>query len=176
MPGKRASPVRGEAARKRPGFIQHELGTSPGSPPYDYNQGNIEMGNAAISAAQNTLNQMRAVNSSYSDANVGITPMIGVNDDRSTFTLSDASSVASWASSNGIGRLAFWSVDRDQACPGGTGGAASPTCSGVSESTGQFTGAFTGAGGGNPPPPPPGSGPVTLAFNGLCLDDRSAST
>jgi chitinase len=141
----------------------------------DYYQGNIEMGNAAISAAQNTLNQMRAVNGSYSYANVGITPMIGVNDDGSTFTLSDASSVASWASSNGIGRLAFWSVDRDQACPGGNGGAASPTCSGVSESTGQFTGAFTGAGGGNPPPPP-GSGPVTLAFNGLCLDDRGAST
>jgi chitinase len=143
----------------------------------DYYQGNIEMGNAAISAAQNTLNQMRAVNGSYSYANVGITPMIGVNDDGSTFTLSDASSVASWASSNGIGRLAFWSVDRDQACPGGNGGAASPTCSGVSESTGQFTSAFTGAGGGNPPPPPPpGSGPVTLAYNGLCLDDRGAST
>jgi chitinase len=143
----------------------------------DYYEGNIEMGNAAISAAENTLNQMRAVNGSYSYANVGITPMIGVNDDGSTFTLADASSVASWASSNGIGRLAFWSVDRDQACPGGNGGAASPTCSGVSQSTGQFTGAFTGSGGGTtPPPPPPGSGPVTLAYNGLCLDDRSAST
>ena len=57
----------------------------------DYYQGNIEMGNAAISAAQNTLSQMRAVNGSYSYANVGITPMIGVNDDGSTFTLADAS-------------------------------------------------------------------------------------
>jgi hypothetical protein len=125
----------------------------------DYYEGDIEMGNAAISAAENTLNQMGAVNGSYSYANVGITPMIGVNDDGSTFTLADASSVASWASSNGIGRLAFWSVDRDQACPGGNGGAASPTCSGVSESTGQFTGAFTGAGGGSTPPPPPTEGP-----------------
>jgi chitinase len=144
----------------------------------DYYQGGIEMGNAAISAAQNTLSQMKAVNGSYSYANVGITPMIGVNDDGSVFTLADASSVAGWASGNGIGRLAFWSVDRDQSCPGGNGGAASSTCSGVSQSTGQFTGAFTGAGGGTPPPPPPppGSGPVTLAFNGLCLDDRSAST
>jgi chitinase len=122
----------------------------------DYYQGDIEMGNAAISAAENTLTQMKAVNGSYTYANVGITPMIGVNDDGSTFTLADASSVASWASSNGIGRLAFWSVDRDQACPGGNGGAASPTCSGVSESTGQFTGAFTGAGGGTPPPPTEG--------------------
>jgi chitinase len=122
----------------------------------DYYQGDIEMGNAAISAAQNTLTQMKAVNSSYTYANVGITPMIGVNDDGSTFTLADASSVANWASSNGIGRLAFWSVDRDQSCPGGNGGAASPTCSGVSESTGQFTSAFTGAGGGTPPPPAEG--------------------
>jgi chitinase len=123
----------------------------------DYYQGTgTEMGNAAISAAQDTLSQMKAVNSSYTYGNVGITPMIGVNDDGSTFTLADASSVASWASSNGIGRLAFWSVDRDQACPGGNGGAASPTCSGVSESTGQFTGAFTGAGGGTPPPPAEG--------------------
>jgi chitinase len=145
----------------------------------DYYQGTgTEMGNAAISAAQSTLGQMRAVNGSYSYANVGITPMIGVNDDRSTFTVADASSVAGWASSNGIGRLAFWSVDRDQSCPGGNGGAASPTCSGVSQSTGQYTSAFTGAGGGNPPPPPPpppGSGPIT-GYQGLCLDDRSAST
>jgi len=122
----------------------------------DYYEGDIEMGNAAISAAENTLSQMKAVNGSYTYANVGITPMIGVNDDGSTFTLPDASSVASWASSNGIGRLAFWSVDRDQACPGGNGGAASPTCSGVSESTGQFTSAFTGGGSGTPPPPAEG--------------------
>jgi len=47
----------------------------------DYYQGDIEMGNAAISAAENTLNHMRAVNGSYSYANVGITPTIGVNDD-----------------------------------------------------------------------------------------------
>jgi chitinase len=125
----------------------------------DYYQGDIEMGNAAISAAENTLSQMKAVNGSYTYANVGLTPMIGVNDDGSTFTLADASSVASWASSNGIGRLAFWSVDRDQACPGGNGGAASPTCSGVSQSTGQFTSAFTGAGGGGGTPPPPTEGP-----------------
>ena len=125
----------------------------------DYYEGDIEMGNAAISAAENTLSQMKAVNGSYTYANVGITPMIGVNDDGSTFTLADASSVANWASGNGIGRLAFWSVDRDQACPGGNGGAASPTCSGVSQSTGQFTSAFTGAGGGGGTPPPPAEGP-----------------
>jgi SRSO17 transposase len=34
VPGKRARRVRREAARKRPGFIQDEYGTSLGSPPY----------------------------------------------------------------------------------------------------------------------------------------------
>ncbi len=138
----------------------------------DYYEGDIEMGNAAISAAENTLNQMKAVNGSYSYANVGITPMIGINDDGSTFTLADASTVASWASSNGIGRLAFWSVDRDQACPGGNGGAASPTCSGVSQSTGQFTHAFTGAGGGTTSAASVRLRPIT-GYEGLCLDDRA---
>jgi chitinase len=145
----------------------------------DYNQGTgTEMGNAAISAAQGTLSQMRAVNGSYSFANIGITPDLGINDDGSTFTLADASSVVGFAGSNGIGRLAFWSVDRDQACPGGNGGASSPTCSGVSESTGQFSKTFTGGGSGGPPPPPPpppGSGPIT-GYQGMCLDIRGAGT
>jgi hypothetical protein len=35
---------------------------------------------------------------------------------------------------------------------------------------------YTGGGGSAPPPPPPGSGAVTLSYNGLCLDDRGAST
>ena len=36
MHGKRARRVWREAARKRPGFIQHEHGTSLGSPPYPW--------------------------------------------------------------------------------------------------------------------------------------------
>ena len=142
----------------------------------DFYAGDIEMGQASITAAEDTLSQIRAINSSYSYANIGITPMIGINDDGSTFTLADATTVANWAGSNGIGRLAFWSVDRDQACPGGNGGSASSTCSGVSESTGQFTKGFLGGGGGGTTPPPTGAtGPIT-GYEGLCLDDRSAST
>ena len=133
----------------------------------DYYEGDIEMGQAAISAAEATLTQMRAINSSYSYANIGITPMIGTNDDGSTFTLADASTVASWAAQNGVGRLAFWSVDRDQSC--GAAAAlkpatsihpdASSTCSGVSQSTGAFTAAFLSAGSGSNPPPPTSSSP-----------------
>ncbi|MBR7833548.1 ricin-type beta-trefoil lectin domain protein [Actinospica durhamensis] len=147
----------------------------------DYYEGDLEMGQAAISAAEATLSQMKAVNSSYTYANVGITPMIGVNDDGSTFTLSDASTVASWAASNGIGRLAFWSVDRDQACPGGaTGGSASSTCSGVSQGTGAFTAGFLSSGGGGSSGGGSGGGTgatgAVTGYQGLCLDVRSAST
>ncbi|HEV2375430.1 MAG TPA: carbohydrate binding domain-containing protein [Streptosporangiaceae bacterium] len=118
----------------------------------DYYQGTgVEMGQAAIQAAQSTLAQMQAINPSYTYANLGITPMIGTNDDGSTFTLSDASTLASWANSHGVGRLAFWSVTRDQAC--GAAAAriphyASSTCSGVSQTPLAFTSAFTGSSGG----------------------------
>jgi chitinase len=108
----------------------------------DYYQGSQDMGQAAINAAQATLAQMKSVDSGYTYANVGITPMIGVNDDGSTFTLANAATVESWAASNGIGRLSMWSANRDKSCASAAGGikpAASPTCSGVSQSTLQFT-------------------------------------
>ena len=117
----------------------------------DYYQGSQDMGAAALSAARNTLAQMQGVDSSYTYANLGITPMIGVNDDGSQFTLANANSVEQFASQNGVGRLAFWSVGRDQACPGGNGGGAQATCSGISQSSLAFTSAFvpyTGTGGG----------------------------
>ena len=108
----------------------------------DYNQGNQNMGTAAINAAKATLAQMKSVNSGYTFANLGITPMIGVNDDGSTFTLANAKSVESFAKSSGVGRLALWSVTRDQSCGAAAAVAASPTCSGVSQSQLAFTSAF----------------------------------
>jgi chitinase len=110
----------------------------------DYYQGSQDMGQAAISAAQATLSQMKSVDSSYTYANVGITPMIGTNDDGSTFTLANASTVENWAAANGIGRLSFWSVNRDQSCGSASGihPDASSTCSGVSQSQLAFTDAF----------------------------------
>ncbi len=110
----------------------------------DYYQGSQDMGQAAINAAQATLAQMKSVDASYSYANVGITPMIGINDDGSDFTLANASTVESWAAGNGVGRLSFWSVNRDQACGfGPVKPAASSTCSGVSQNKLAFTDAFS---------------------------------
>jgi hypothetical protein len=106
----------------------------------DYGHAVSDMYAAAVSAAQATRSQLSSVG--YGSAKLGITPMIGVNDSGGeTFTTGNASSLASWANSNGVTELAFWSVGRDNGgCAGG--GAASPSCSGVSQSNFQFSSIF----------------------------------
>ncbi|MFI6406020.1 carbohydrate binding domain-containing protein [Streptomyces sp. NPDC050548] len=135
----------------------------------DYYAGTgTEMGQAAVSAAKATLAQMQSVDSGYTYANLGITPMIGKNDDGSTFTLADAQTVESFAAQNSVGRLAFWAITRDQACGGSANSL--PTCSQISQNSLAFTDAFvpyTGTGTG-------GGGGTTSDFS-LSLSPGSAS-
>ena len=135
----------------------------------DYYSGTgTEMGQGSVAAAQATLAQMQAVDSSYTYANLGITPMIGKNDDGSTFTLADAQTVESFAVQHSVGRLAFWSVDRDQACSGSANSL--PTCSEISQNSLAFTDAFVpyeGSSGG-------GGGTTTSDFS-LAVAPGSAS-
>ncbi|MEV6610639.1 chitinase [Kutzneria sp. NPDC051319] len=130
--------------------------------------GNPQMGSYATQAATATLNFARTLWSSDTYGNIGITPMIGQNDDAAEiFTENDAHTVVNFANANGIGRLAFWSVDRDQPCGGGVSGL--PSCTNISQSTLDFSKIFDayngGNGGGGTPPPtttttttPPGGG------------------
>jgi chitinase len=106
-----------------------------------------EMGQGSVAAAEATLAQMQSVDSGYTYANLGITPMIGKNDDGSTFTLADARTVESFAAQHGVGRLAFWSIDRDQPCSGSANSL--PTCSEISQSSLAFTDAFVPYAGGS---------------------------
>ncbi len=76
-------------------------------------------------------------------ATVGITPMVGVNDTNTEiFQLADANSVLSFAEADSyVIRLAMWSLARDNGgCAGQTW--ASPTCSGVAQSTYAFSAVF----------------------------------
>jgi chitinase len=119
---------------------------------------------AAESAAQGTANQLAGlygISTSQAYAMIGLTPIAGTNDDGTVFSQSDAQSLESFAASHGVQELSFWEVD----------GYDKGTGYNYSRIFNQITG-----GSGGPPPPPPGSGPVTLSYNGLCLDDRSAST
>ncbi len=76
---------------------------------------------------------------------VGATPMLGRNDIVSeVFTLSDAEELYRFVEENGVGRVSFWSLNRDQAC----GRLAEPlvqaanTCSHLDQPLLAFTGLF----------------------------------
>ncbi len=98
-----------------------------------------QMGQNAITAAQAVSGQL----SGASWAAIGVTPMIGVNDTApEVFTLQDAQDLLRFAQQNNLGRLAMWSVTRDQPCPGGSGSAAQATCSGVDQQPFDFTNTF----------------------------------
>jgi chitinase len=103
-----------------------------------------DWGDAVIAAATASLGQLKQIWPAKSDAELkrmlGVTPMIGRNFNGKIFTQAHAQKLVSWATSNHIGLLAFWSVGRDNGgCPGG---GVSPTCSGIAQSTFEFTNIF----------------------------------
>lgn len=72
---------------------------------------------------------------------IGLTPMIGRNDvEGEVFTLEDARRLNLFAREQGIGRLSFWSLNRDQPCTEDEPGApwVSALCSGLDQDTGAF--------------------------------------
>lgn len=76
-----------------------------------------DMAGTAIRGARHALRQVQERWPQDTYANLGITPMIGDNDSADeTFTLADAATVASFAAQHGVGRVAFWSLNRDQRC------------------------------------------------------------
>lgn len=77
------------------------------------------VGQASIMTFQAAAKQMTTVfrnkNQAQLHAMMGISPMIGKNDDGSTFTLGDAQTVANFARDNGVGIISYWSFQRDRA-------------------------------------------------------------
>jgi len=90
--------------------------------------GSCEMGQSAIQAVKN-LEHTYGIAASK----IAVTPMIGMNDTTSeTFTTADVDTLTSYATSNGLAGLHFWSLDRDTPC---SDDYASPTCNSISSST-----------------------------------------
>jgi chitinase len=134
-----------------------------------------DMGAAATQAATALHGQLGSIWTTKTSAQLwameGNTPMIGVNDTTSEiFTTGNASTLESFAASNGIQELSYWSLGRDN-----------QSSSGTSQSTYQFlntfkaiTGGSTGGGGGG------GGGGTTgsaiTGYGGKCVDVRSASS
>ncbi len=131
----------------------------------DYGSAQSDMGQQAVNAANGLYSQLAALYPAKSASQlwsmVGITPMIGRNDESDeTFSTSNASKVLAFAQANKIGELAFWAVSRDNgSCPGQTGDS-TDTCSGISQSTYAFTNIFKAftTGSTTTPTPTPGGG------------------
>jgi hypothetical protein len=108
-----------------------------------------DMATLAEQAATATAGQVRTVwtslSASQAMAKIAVTPMIGVNDagTSETFSLSDASTLASWAKDNGLAWTSFWSATRDSQCSGGALTYAQATCSSVVQTAGAFGQAFS---------------------------------
>jgi hypothetical protein len=145
---------------------------------FDYFIGSAqEMATDTESAGADLHSQLQSLYPSDSSAQlwsmIGVTEMPGIDDFGSgeTFTQADATTVLNWAKSNGVGTLSFWALQRDNGgCPG-TGG--SDSCSGISQPTWFFSDTFESFAGGTSSGG--ATGPIT-GYQGLCLDDRSAST
>jgi hypothetical protein len=89
----------------------------------DYQRAGQDYGDLAIQATKSTAAQLKGLFGNLSDAQafrmVGVTPMLGKNDDQGVFNQSDARDVVAFASQNHVGYLSFWEANRDRnACNG----------------------------------------------------------
>ncbi|HEY1349443.1 MAG TPA: carbohydrate binding domain-containing protein [Ktedonobacteraceae bacterium] len=120
-----------------------------------------QMGQNAINAANATFSQLQSIfpgkSASQLWAMIGLTPMVGENDDTSeVFSEQDARQVLAFAQQQHLGELSFWSVQLDVPCTGGK----TPTndCSGVTQQPYDYAhifAAFNGGTGGPTPTPTP---------------------
>jgi chitinase len=126
----------------------------------DFGAGSNDLADAE-SAAQATASQLSGlygISTSAAYGMMGLTPIAGTNDDGTYFSTANASSLESFAASNGVAELSFWEVD----------GYDKPTGYQYSSIFNKITGGGGGGGG-------TATGPIT-GYQGLCLDDRGAST
>ncbi len=79
----------------------------------DFGAGSNDLADAE-SAAQGTASQLAGlygISTSAAYGMMGLTPIAGTNDDGTVFSTSNASSLESFAASNGVQELSFWEVD-----------------------------------------------------------------
>ncbi|MEU8266165.1 cellulose binding domain-containing protein [Sphaerisporangium sp. NPDC049002] len=103
-----------------------------------------DYGDAAVQAAQSTFAQLRSLYPGRTDAQiwrmVGVTPMVGQNDDGRFFDQADARQLVAFATTRHLGELAFWEMTRDRnACFG-----ALYMCTNIAQSPYDFSKIFAG--------------------------------
>ena len=102
--------------------------------PFDFGSHSGTIGDASVGAAEGLRS---AVQSAYgygttvAYTRIGISSMNGKTDVGETVTLTDFQQMLSYAQQHHIGRLTFWSINRDRQCASGLD---ADSCSGVSQS------------------------------------------
>ncbi len=109
----------------------------------DYYQSG-DYGAFAIQAAQSTHTQLASLFSGKTSAQlwrlIGVTPMLGQNDDGHIYNQAAARDLVAFAKTNHVGELAFWEVTRDRnACTG-----ALYMCTNISQQPYEFSKIFAG--------------------------------
>jgi hypothetical protein len=106
--------------------------------PFDFG-GGANMFQNTVNASEGLKNRLKSA-FGWSDAtaytHMGISGMNGLSDQRELTSPSTWTQIRNWAQPRHLARLAFWAVNRDRPCP--NGGVVS-NCSGISQSTWQFT-------------------------------------
>jgi chitinase len=122
--------------------------------------------NDSLSAAKATSSQLASlygISTAQAYAMMGLTPIAGKNDDNENFTQANASTLESFAATNGVAELSFWEVDEyDRA----VGYAYSKIFNAITGGT------STGGGGGGTTTT---AGEIT-GLGGKCVDVAAAST
>lgn len=82
-----------------------------------------DYGTFAVDAANSTFNQVKSLYPGRTDAQlwkmVGVTPMLGANDDGHVYDQADARQLVTFAQGKHLGMLSFWELGRDKnACTG----------------------------------------------------------
>ncbi|WP_230194153.1 carbohydrate binding domain-containing protein [Streptomyces coriariae] len=106
--------------------------------PFDFGGGSDMYGNT-VNATEGLKNKLKSTfgwDDATAYAHIGISGMNGLSDQQENTTPAIWTQIRDWANSHHIARLAYWAVNRDRPCPGG--GVVS-NCSGISQSTWQFT-------------------------------------
>ena len=138
----------------------------------DFGNGQNALNDAesAAKGAASQLSSLYGISSSAAYGMMGLTPIAGQNDDNEFFSTANASTLESFAASNGVAELSFWEVDGYDKPAGYQYSSIFNKITSGGSSSGGGGGSSGGGGGGSA-----AAGAIT-GYEGLCLDDRSAST
>jgi chitinase len=128
---------------------------------------------SALEAFHGILMNTFGWNSQTAYGHEGVSMMNGRSDAGEYFYQADFQTVLNYATSHGLARYTYWSVNRDRQCPDPNQSTTSGTCSSVPQGAWDFTkytARFAGATPPtNPPPTTPGNPPPTTPGNpGSC--------